>query len=115
MFEARRLIEPGVLRRLIETLTPEKLARLRQHQCLELDARRCDDKRAVIRLSSEFHSLAAELAGTSALARNMRELSVLTCLMIFFTTHRRRRAAAPPITRRSSRRSPSATRRAPSG
>jgi DNA-binding GntR family transcriptional regulator len=82
VFEARRLIEPAVLRRLIETLTPEKLARLRQHQDLELDARRRDDKRAVIRLSGEFHSLAAELAGNSALARNMRELSVLTCLII---------------------------------
>jgi len=83
VFEARRLIEPAVLRRLIETLTPEKLTRLRQHQELELDARRRDDKRAVIRLSGEFHSVAAELAGNSALARNMRELSVLTCLMIF--------------------------------
>jgi len=83
VFEARRLIEPAVLRRLIETLTPEKLARLRLHQELELDARRRDDKRAVIRLSGEFHSLAAELAGNSALARSMRELSVLTCLMIF--------------------------------
>ena len=83
VFEARRLIEPAVLRRLIETLTPEKLARLRQHQELELDARRRDDKRAVIRLSGEFHSLAADLAGNSALARQMRELSVLTCLMIF--------------------------------
>ncbi len=83
VFEARRLIEPAVLRRLIETLTPEKLGRLRQHQDLELDARRRDDKRAVIRLSGEFHSLAAELAGNSALSRNMRELSVLTCLMIF--------------------------------
>ena len=83
IFEARRLIEPAVLRRLIETLTPEKLARLRQHQELELDARRRDDQRAVVRLSGEFHSLAAELAGNSALARNMRELSVRTCLMIF--------------------------------
>lgn len=83
VFEARRLIEPAVLRRLVETLTPEKLAKLRQHQELELDARRRDDKRAVIRLSGEFHSLAAELAGNSALARSMRELSVLTCLMIF--------------------------------
>jgi DNA-binding GntR family transcriptional regulator len=83
VFEARRLIEPAVLRRLIETLTAEKLARLRQHQDLELDARRRDDKRAVIRLSGEFHSLAADLAGNSALARQMRELSVLTCLMIF--------------------------------
>lgn len=83
VFEARRLIEPAVMRRLIDTLTPEKLARLRMHQDLELDARRRDDKRAVIRLSGEFHSLAADLAGNSALARSMRELSVLTCLMIF--------------------------------
>jgi DNA-binding GntR family transcriptional regulator len=83
VFEARRLIEPAVLRRLVETLTPDKLARLRQHQELELDARRRDDKRAVVRLSGEFHSLAAELAGNTALARSMRELSVLTCLMIF--------------------------------
>ena len=37
----------------------------------------------MIRLSGEFHSLAAELAGNTALARSMRELSVLTCLMIF--------------------------------
>ena len=83
VFEARRLIEPAVTRRLVETLTPEKLERLRQHAALEHDARRREDKRAVVRLSGEFHSLAAELAGNTALARSMRELSVLTCLMIF--------------------------------
>ncbi|SMG17857.1 transcriptional regulator, GntR family [Paraburkholderia susongensis] len=82
VFEARRLIEPAVLRRLIATLTPEKLARLSQHNDLEVDARQREDNRAVVRLSGEFHSLAAELAGNSALARSMRELSVLTCLMI---------------------------------
>ena len=83
VFEARRLIEPAVLRRLIDTHTPEKIARLRQHQELEADARRRNDKRAVIRLSGEFHTLAAELAGNSALARSMRELCMLTCLTIF--------------------------------
>ena len=83
VFEARRLIEPAVLRRLIDTLTPEKVARLRQHQELEADARRRNDKRTVIRLSGEFHTLAAELAGNSALARSMRELCMLTCLTIF--------------------------------
>lgn len=83
VFEARRLIEPAVLKRLIETLTPEKITRLRQHQELEADARRRNDKRAVIRLSGEFHTLAAELAGNSALARSMRELCMLTCLTIF--------------------------------
>jgi DNA-binding GntR family transcriptional regulator len=83
VFEARRLIEPAILRRLIDTLTPEKVARLRQHEELEADAHRRDDRRAVIRLSGEFHTLAAELAGNSALARSMRELCMLTCLTIF--------------------------------
>lgn len=83
VLEARRLIEPAVLRRLITTLTPDKLTRLRQHQELELDARRRDDRRAVVRLSGEFHQLIAELAGNTALSRSMRELSTLTCLIIF--------------------------------
>lgn len=83
VFEARRLIEPALLRRLIATLTPERVARLRQHQELELDARRREDKRAIVRLSGEFHTLLADLAGNSALARSMRELSSLTCLIIF--------------------------------
>ncbi|HEY9096649.1 MAG TPA: GntR family transcriptional regulator [Hydrogenophaga sp.] len=83
VFEARRLIEPAILKRLINGLTPDKVARLRQHQELEIDARRRDDKRAVVRLSGEFHVLLAELAGNSALSRSMRELSTLTCLIIF--------------------------------
>ena len=83
VFEARRLIEPALLRRLVTTLTPEKVARLRQHQELELDARRREDKRAIVRLSGEFHTLLADLAGNTSLARSMRELSTLTCLVIF--------------------------------
>jgi DNA-binding GntR family transcriptional regulator len=83
VFEARRLIEPAVLRRLVDTFAPEKIQRLRQHVELEADARRRGDKRAVIRLSGEFHTLLAELAGNSALARSMRELCMLTCLTIF--------------------------------
>ena len=83
VFEARRLIEPAVLRRLIDTLTPEKIARLRKHSELEADAHRRNDKRTMIRLSGEFHTLVAELAGNTALARSMRELCMLTCLTIF--------------------------------
>jgi DNA-binding GntR family transcriptional regulator len=83
VFEARRLIEAAVLRRFCDTVTPEKIQRIRQHVELEADARRRGDKRAVIRLSGEFHTLLAELAGNSALARTMRELCMLTCLTIF--------------------------------
>jgi hypothetical protein len=49
----------------------------------EHDAHRRGDKRMVIRLSGEFHTLLAELAGNSALARITRELCMLTCLTIF--------------------------------
>lgn len=82
VFEARRLIEPAVLRRLVNTLTPEKIARLRSHQEREVDARQRDDKPTFLRLTGKFHQLVAELSGNSALARSMRELSTLTCLII---------------------------------
>ncbi len=82
VFEARRLIEPGVLRRLIATMDDVKQQRLRRHLEQETEARKRDDKRAIVRLSGEFHVLLAELAGNSALARTMRELSTLTCLII---------------------------------
>ena len=82
VFEARRLIEPGVLRRLIANLDDVKQQRLRRHLDLEADARTRDDRRAIVRLSGEFHILLAELAGNSSLLRSMRELSTLTCLII---------------------------------
>jgi DNA-binding GntR family transcriptional regulator len=82
VFEMRRLIEPASVKRLISTLTSEKLDRLREHHARELDARRRNDTRSVIRLSGEFHMLLADLAGNSAVTRNMRELSTLTCLII---------------------------------
>jgi DNA-binding GntR family transcriptional regulator len=82
VFEARRLVEPAVVRRLVTTLSPEKIKPLKAHLKLEEDARRRDDKRAIVRLSGQFHALLAELAGNSAYARMMRELSTLTCLAI---------------------------------
>lgn len=82
VFEARRLLEPAVVQRLITTLTPLKLRRLRQHVAKEEAARQQHDARAVIRLSGEFHGLLADLAGNSALARAMRDLSAVTCLII---------------------------------
>ena len=68
-----------------------------------------------IRLSGEFHALLAELAGNSALARSMRELSVLTCLIIFlYDAPTEFRVAAPTSIRRSSSHR-QARRCAPSG
>lgn len=83
VLEARRVIEPALIRRLVTRLTPEKLERLRAHAVLEQEARERQDKRAIVRLAGEFHILLSELAGNSELARTIRELSTLTCLVIF--------------------------------
>ncbi|HEY3048675.1 MAG TPA: GntR family transcriptional regulator [Polaromonas sp.] len=83
VFEARRMIEPGVLRRLIARLDSSMLTHLREHQRMEAEARHINDKRAIVRLSGEFHLLLAELAGNTALVRSMRELTTITCLIIF--------------------------------
>lgn len=82
VFEARRLIEPGIVRRLVLNMDNSKIRRLQAHLKQERDARANSDKRATVRLSGEFHVLLAELAGNSALLRSMRELSTLTCLTI---------------------------------
>lgn len=82
VFEARRLIESSILHRLIRAMDDVKQQCLQDHLDLEEDARTRNDTRAILRLSGEFHVLLAELAGNSALVRNMRELSKLTCLII---------------------------------
>ena len=83
VFEARRLIEPGIVERLLAR--PERralVARLRQHVVAERKARGDADLRAVVRLSGEFHTLLADMAGNAVLAKTMRELATRTCLVI---------------------------------
>lgn len=82
VFEARRLIEPFTVRKLISALTEWKRTRLMQHLAREEDARRRDDQPSIIRLSGEFHVLLAELVENSSLLRTTRELSTQTCLII---------------------------------
>ncbi len=82
VFEARRLIEPFALRKLVASLTEEKIVKLQRHLQQESEARLRHDQPAIIRLSGEFHILLAELAGNSSLLRTTRELATLTCLII---------------------------------
>jgi len=82
VFEARRLIEPDLVRSVARSATAAQIARLRQHVALESAARAARDKRSIIRLSGDFHQIIAETAGNAFLARAMRELETLTCLVI---------------------------------
>jgi DNA-binding GntR family transcriptional regulator len=83
IFELRRLIEPGMVRRVVELIDDAGLKRLRAEIAAETKARADNERPAIIRLSGEFHLLLAELTGNALLTKMMRELESLTCLIIF--------------------------------
>jgi DNA-binding GntR family transcriptional regulator len=82
VFDARRLVEPALLRGLGDSIRREHLARLRKNIVLEAEARARNDRPATIRLSGEFHVLLAELGQNAYVCKYMRELCSLTCLVI---------------------------------
>jgi DNA-binding GntR family transcriptional regulator len=83
IFESRRLIEPGIMRRLVRTIDRKGIERLRTLVREEAQARAVNDRSAIIRLSGEFHIVMAQLAGNRFLTKALRELASLTCLIIF--------------------------------
>lgn len=82
VFAARRLIEADLIRQATRAATAADIRRLREHVAKESAARTANDKRAIVRLSGEFHQLIADIAGNRFLAKTMRELETLTCLVI---------------------------------
>ena len=82
VFDARRLIEPELIRRVALNALPQQITRLRTHVTRESKARADRDKLGLITLSGEFHQLIADMAGNEFLARTMRELESLTSLII---------------------------------
>ena len=82
VFNARRVLEPALLRDLAGHVRREQLARLRKNIALEAEARERNDRRATIRLSGQFHLLIAELGQNPYLLKCIRELCSLTCLVI---------------------------------
>lgn len=82
LFATRRLLEPEVVRKVIERGGKNELKRLHAHLAAEDEARARGDRRAIIKLSGEFHMLLAELAGNTYISKLMSELCPLTCLII---------------------------------
>jgi DNA-binding GntR family transcriptional regulator len=82
VLELRRQIEALVVRRVSRSITPPAIERLRAHVDAEAQARAAQDRRAMIRLSGEYHTLLADLSGNALAAKWMRELASLTCLII---------------------------------
>lgn len=82
LLATRRLVEPEIVRNVIARAGKADIKRLRTHIAAEDAARERGDRRAIIKLSGEFHMLLAELGGNTFIEKLMAELCPLTCLII---------------------------------
>ncbi len=82
VFDARAAIEPVLAGRVAERAGSAEVARLREHATREQAAHQTDDLRAQIKLSGEFHTLVADMAGNAVLAATLRELVARSSLII---------------------------------
>lgn len=85
VFDARRLIEPGIAEAAAGRATPDDLADLERHLALEADAiaaRGPSARRAEIHASGELHLRIAQIAGNDLLTTFLRGLVARSSLVI---------------------------------
>lgn len=82
IFEARRLLEGGIVAKFLGRATRADLRRLRAHVSREKAACRANNYREIIKLSGDFHLLVAELAGNATLLGLLRELVSQSSLVL---------------------------------
>lgn len=82
VFEARKLIEPGLMRRVAENIASSDLAYLKEHIAMEGVARHGSERTEIIRLSGEFHVKLAKVSGNAVLTKIIRELVTRTSLIV---------------------------------
>lgn len=82
VFDARRVVECEVARRLASKLTADQLALLRRTVEAEVRATRSQNKQEAIRLSGEFHRQLAQMSGNPIFVRLLEELLPTTSLLM---------------------------------
>lgn len=82
VFEARRMVECEVARRLGGQLTAEQLGELQIIAQAEIDADRRGDRAEAIRLSAEFHNALARMYGNPVFVRMLTGLMPTTSLLM---------------------------------
>jgi DNA-binding GntR family transcriptional regulator len=82
VFQARMMIETGIVRDLAAAPVPENLVALRHHLAREDAARKSGERSELIRLSGEFHVALANAQGNSVLIKTMRELVTRGSLIV---------------------------------
>lgn len=84
IYEARRIIEGGIVGALAGQLGSDQLDRLARHAQREHDALHAGDRATSIRLSGEFHMLLAEFTGSPFVLRQLQELVSRTSMLVAF-------------------------------
>jgi len=82
VFAARRVLEAGIVRTFLESATRVDLKRVQEHLARERTAWRENNRRAMLKLSGEFHLVIAEAAGNSILLELLRDLVSRSSLII---------------------------------
>ncbi|MGY4830932.1 GntR family transcriptional regulator [Sphaerotilaceae bacterium SBD11-9] len=82
VFDARRVVECEVARRLAGKLSAPQLAELKQIVEAEARATRLQNKQEAIRLSGEFHLKLAQMSGNPIFVRLLEELLPTTSLLM---------------------------------
>lgn len=82
VFDARRVVECEVVRRLAGRLGAEQLAELRQIAEAEAHATRAQNKQEAIRLSGAFHLRLTQMSGNPIFVRLLEELLPTTSLLM---------------------------------
>jgi DNA-binding GntR family transcriptional regulator len=78
----RKMIEPEIVRILVNNAGQLPFSRLEEHLDAEDTARRLGERGTLVRLTGEFHLHLADMTGNKVLIRLMTELQALTCLAI---------------------------------
>lgn len=82
VFEARLALEPNIARLAVHRASEENISALTRHLEMEYVAHKERRRHDAIRLSGQFHTLMAQVAGNAILIRTMKELVTRTSLII---------------------------------
>ena len=82
IYEARRIVEGGIVAHLSGGLDGVGRRRLERHMEAEAEAMAARDRVGSIHLSAEFHTILAELTGNPIVVRQMQELVAQTVMLV---------------------------------
>ena len=81
VYEARRIVESGILLAIVETASDAEIAGLEAHILDERAALLANDTVISSRLSGDFHMVLARLTGNGFVVRQMQELVIRTIML----------------------------------